>query len=157
MQLRCTGRSHYNYFRDYDPVVGRYIQSDPILQPTRAVIDGELAFLVPFLIGNPAWLHPYTYVANQPLGEIDPKGLGPLDLIKCFYYGNKVTEAAKQCRNECGTSTEDEIKFMQKWGSNSLSGAQFTCTCDKAGPELCVKWLTSCFKIAPGPMPRPRL
>ena len=21
---------HYNYFRDYDPAVGRYVQSDPI-------------------------------------------------------------------------------------------------------------------------------
>jgi hypothetical protein len=102
--------------------------------------DGELAFLVPFLIGNPAWLHPHTYVVNQPLGEIDPTGLGPLDLIKCFWYGSKVTEAAKQCRNECCTSAENEIKFMQTWGSSSLSGAHFTCT--------------SCFKIAPGPMPR---
>jgi RHS repeat-associated protein len=21
---------HYNYFRDYDPAIGRYVQSDPI-------------------------------------------------------------------------------------------------------------------------------
>ena len=21
---------HYNYFRDYDPTIGRYVQSDPI-------------------------------------------------------------------------------------------------------------------------------
>lgn len=28
--LRCRERTHYNYFRDYDPTIGRYVQSDPI-------------------------------------------------------------------------------------------------------------------------------
>jgi DNA primase len=27
---RLPGRSHYNYFRDYDPATGRYVESDPI-------------------------------------------------------------------------------------------------------------------------------
>lgn len=26
----ASGRRHYNYFRDYDPATGRYVQSDPI-------------------------------------------------------------------------------------------------------------------------------
>ena len=29
MSTTGCGR-HYNYFRDYDPSIGRYIQSDPI-------------------------------------------------------------------------------------------------------------------------------
>ncbi|MEZ5659457.1 MAG: RHS repeat-associated core domain-containing protein [Burkholderiaceae bacterium] len=37
---------HYNYFRDYDPRVGRYTQGDPI--------------------GLQGGIGPYTYVANQP-------------------------------------------------------------------------------------------
>ena len=29
MFLKCS-QGHYNYFRDYDPAIGRYIESDPI-------------------------------------------------------------------------------------------------------------------------------
>jgi RHS repeat-associated protein len=47
--------NHYNYFRDYDPQTGRYIQSDPI--------------------GLEGGLNTYTYVENDPLGYIDPEGL----------------------------------------------------------------------------------
>ncbi|MEO8306260.1 MAG: RHS repeat-associated core domain-containing protein [Betaproteobacteria bacterium] len=45
---------HYNYFRDYDPGVGRYVESDPI--------------------GIWGGLNTYTYVANNPLRYLDPTG-----------------------------------------------------------------------------------
>ena len=49
-----TGYS-YNYFRDYDPRLGRYVQNDPI-----------------GLFGG---YNGYAYAVNNPVGGLDPSGL----------------------------------------------------------------------------------
>jgi RHS repeat-associated protein len=46
---------HYNHHRDYDPTLGRYVQSDPI--------------------GLAGGLNTYLYVGADPNGGVDPDGL----------------------------------------------------------------------------------
>ena len=50
----APGPTYYNYFRDYDPTVGRYAQSDPI--------------------GLWGGLNTYGYVGASPVSHADPDG-----------------------------------------------------------------------------------
>jgi len=55
----ASGRSNYNYFRDYDPATGRYAQSDPI--------------------GIRGGINTYAYTGDSPLLLSDPFGTKPGD------------------------------------------------------------------------------
>jgi RHS repeat-associated protein len=48
---------HYNYWRYYDPEIGRYLTTDPI--------------------GIGGGINPYVYVENNPVNNVDPFGLFP--------------------------------------------------------------------------------
>ena len=55
VRRRASGRVHYNYYRDYEPTVGRYSQSDPI--------------------GLRGGLNTYLYAMASPVTLDDPRGL----------------------------------------------------------------------------------
>ncbi|HKA42681.1 MAG TPA: RHS repeat-associated core domain-containing protein, partial [Burkholderiales bacterium] len=59
---------HYNYFRDYDPTIGRYIQSDPV--------------------GLRGGVNIYAYVGSSPLRWEDPFGLASPGSGFDTRYGN---------------------------------------------------------------------
>lgn len=66
--------NHYNYFRTYDPTIGRYTQSDPI--------------------GLAGGHHRYAYAVNSPISAYDPLGLRCQSLgwmIECTVSGGGPT------------------------------------------------------------------
>ena len=58
---------HYNYFRDYDPATGRYVQSDPI--------------------GLEGGINSYLYADADPLSRIDPTGENPAGVTRAVIIG----------------------------------------------------------------------
>ncbi len=112
----------YNYYRDYDPRTGRYIESDPI-----GLGDG---------------VNTYLYVHGSPLGSIDPTGQNalavcgalaaadgpaPVGEVLCGCYAlyrgvrliASISDDAEQCQNtgpnnECEDNDENNGDKCQK-------------------------------------------
>jgi RHS repeat-associated protein len=76
-----------NYFRDYDPAIGRYVESDPI--------------------GLKAGINTYAYALDQPTNYIDPNGLDAASTIQCDGKGGyEVVNTNTQCDKSCTQAHE---------------------------------------------------
>lgn len=125
---------HYNYFRDYDPAVGRYIESDPI--------------------GLKAGINTYAYVRGNPVSRFDSKGLiacdGPWTLAgwnpllprilrTCVCYwlcGSCTGPVVWSGIPETLPSTRGHIIFVPGRPANEGDVEEGNaCVCEKPGPE----------------------
>ena len=128
-----TGK-HYNYFRDLDPSIGRYIESDPM--------------------GLRAGFNTYAYVRNQPLRFFDPLGLRAQICCKkipglhaghCFV--NEVEDKDKTNCQSCPSQTR-RVGLQGPWplGSSSNGAGQVHTNdaFDQPGESTCGGWNSSC-------------
>jgi RHS repeat-associated protein len=82
----ASGDSLYNYFRDYDPVTGRYRQSDPL-----ELLSGDLST--------------YAYVNSSALGYFDDLGLKRTQLGENRTRGNRYRDAVfRKTEQQCANS-----------------------------------------------------
>ena len=114
--LRFTGQyadietgTFYNYFRDYDPSIGRYIESDPI-----GLFGGQVST--------------YSYVDGNLLSNIDPNGLA---IVIGYPTGNSVADKAwyekyraliranvtmeNRLKSLCGPDRDKLLDIFNKW------------------------------------------
>jgi RHS repeat-associated protein len=101
--------AHYNYFRDYEPTVGRYIQSDPI--------------------GLQAGANTFSYVSSRPLSVVDPEGLlgspfpgqpDPKTLLCAFNPGNPSCQPNWPLNNP-SLVCKIQCNFKYQWVCSGLS------------------------------------
>ena len=133
---------HYNYFRDYDSGLGRYVQSDPIgllYDFNDPQMQVAMQTGIPLDQGGPRRLgeinHLYAYVNNKPVMFYDLYGL----------VGGQMGRHGKRelsCENKC------KHKYIGDWIIGLGIGAGYTAVGGSAGLAYAVGSLGALFNTA---------
>lgn len=119
---------HHNYYRDYDPYIGRYIQSDPV--------------------GLQGGINRFSYVGSSPLDNVDPEGLQAIPLPPMLIPGTaggtievnrRLAMAAVKAMSRSRTD-DNEISYQTYTRYNRITGQCYSGrTSGYGSPEQNVK------------------
>ncbi len=105
---------YYNYFRDYDPSIGRYVQSDPIgiIGNTQSATTDIESMLTAFKQGGKSLFmglnHLYTYTANNPIIYSDPTGESLSSVLITAGLTGLIVYVTVDCINKCGKNKKNQ-------------------------------------------------
>jgi RHS repeat-associated protein len=103
---------NYNYYRDYDPATGRYVESDPI--------------------GLAGGVNTYAYADEDPLGTADPFGLFPVGLplsqilyaLKLPTTGDCKESEVAYCKAKCAPARSLGCYVTIRWKLKGIRGGE---------------------------------
>ena len=142
---------HYNYYRDYDPSLGRYVQSDPrgilldFSDPQRQVAT-TLGVSISEKVDSFALNHNYGYAKQNSVMDTDSTGEVSMTIVVLVasYSGYSIWKKIVR-QEECQLACQNDPKIKKQCDAGNTNGLM---ACKN---ECVIKIWTSTFRSAPLP------